>query len=232
MDFSAANLERLKQYFDQIWLDEAAYPAILPKTMEDVMSAISWCRQNGWKLLFVGSGHSFSARFKVPDRVLTLVSVARDGMSTPDLKDLTVEVESGVPVEAVDDYVKHNGFRLDNLPPDYEGTIGGLICGEFGSTIRNLIQGVDIVDGRAMSLRFGGRVRKNVSGFDIAGLFAGSRGRLGWLDRVYLRLTPLQAPFVPVKKRKLQTSMPETDGIFERIKSAFDPDSVFMTDFS
>ncbi len=218
--------------FAFIWLESASYPAVLPRSTEDVMSIIDWARTSGWRVLPVGKGHLFPPSFTVPNSVLTVVSLARDGISAPDPRDLVIEVEAGVPAKAVLRVANDAGFSLDNWPEDYPGTVGGLICGERGITVRHLLLGVDLVDGRARCLRFGGRVRKNVAGFDIAGVLAGSRGRLAWLDRVYLRLKPLKSPTINYQPSSLRTSAVEGDRTDRAVAGALDPDGVFLKTFA
>lgn len=109
-----------------------------------------------------------------------------------------------------------------------QGSVGGLICGERGYNLRHLLLGVEFIDGHGVNLSYGGKLRKDVSGFDVPGFFAGCRGILGWLDRIYLRLTPLHAP----KTRKNLVSPPSSivphHGLYQRIAEVFDPDHVFM----
>jgi FAD/FMN-containing dehydrogenase len=225
---STKNINQLKEQFCSIWVEGSAFPALKPLTGEDVMQVVVWCRENGWQILPVGDGHTFSDNFDIPSGVVTLLSISRDGIERPDPLDLALEVEAGVPSAAVINHVHQFGFRLDGWPEDYPGTVGGMICGVDGGKIRHLIMGVDIIDGRGRALRFGGRVRKDVSGFNIAGLFTASRGSLGWLDRVYLRLAPSgsstlgQATF---PQNKFSGSLKNP---YARVTRALDPDNVFM----
>ncbi len=220
--------ESIKSEFQDIFLEDAAYPAIMPVSCEQVMHAVNWCRKSGWKLLPAGRGHSFGDKFKVPENVLTILSLSRTHVRELCTEDLTVEAEAGTPVQDLKAYVMDQGFRLDGLPSDYEGTIGGLICGDRGIQLRHLLLGADIVDGTGKSLRFGGKVRKNVAGFDVAGLFAGSKGRIGWLDRVYLRLLPLKASKTGYYPSRIRTSSAPTQEIYATVSGALDPFHIFF----
>jgi len=224
--------QKIETSLSDIWVADAAYPAVLPESIEDVMRAINLCRQLSIRMLFVGQGSSFSSKFNVPDNVLTVVNLKREGISVPDAKDMVVEVEAGVPAQSASRNIQEAGFRLDGWPDDYSGTVAGLICGEKGGKYRNLILGMDIVDGRGRCLRFGGRVRKNVSGFDVPGLFAGSHGRIGWMDRIYLRLTPVQSQNISILSRPPRTSVDDCVGILDEVSKAFDPDGLFLKTFS
>lgn len=228
MSAPIGTVANVRDTFGDLWVEGAAFPALMPGSTEDVMQAVVWCRENGWRIFPVGRGHTFGERHIVPSGVLTLITLSREGISEPDPRDLAIEVETGVPSEVLVARVHDSGFRLDGWPVDYPGTVGGLICGERGGQLRHLVLGMDVVDGRGRSLRFGGRVRKNVSGFDVAGLFTGSRGRLGWVDRVYLRLTPGGAPELGRTAVPPRTAMVPPSGLYERVAGALDPDGVFL----
>ncbi len=221
-----------QERFGDIWLEDASFPAVLPRSTEEVMSVIDWARQSGWRVLPVGRGHHFPSSFSVPNSVLTVVTLARDGVSDPDPRDLVLEAETGVPANLAKELAAQAGFRLEGWPEDYPGTVGGVLCGEKGVSLRHLVLGADIVDGRARCLRFGGRVRKNVAGFDVGGLLLGSRGRMAWLDRVYLKLTPLKAPSTAYRPSSLRTSPEQGTDRELAVANAMDPDQVFLKTFA
>lgn len=223
------SLQSLKTTFSDIWLDDVAFPAVEPTTTEQVMQIMNWCRSKGWRVLPVGRGNSFGEYFQVPSGVLTVITLSRDGVSEPDPLDLVIEVESGVPANDLLAHVREYGFRLDDWPEDYSGTVGGVVCGENGPGVRHLILGADIIDGRGRALRFGGRVRKNVSGFDVASALAGSRGALAWVDRLYLRLTPDAAQPLGRTAYPPRTAVTEVSHpVYKSVIRALDPDSVFF----
>ena len=60
----------------------------------------------------------------------------------------------------------------------------------MAAQLRDFVLGVEMVDGRGELLRFGGRVIKNVAGFDVSRLMAGSLGTLGLLTEVTLKTVP------------------------------------------
>lgn len=228
MSAAPGNISVLHSSFKELWVEDTVTPALLPSTSEDVQRIIVWCRENKWRILPVGEGHSFSSGFQVPGGVVTVLTHGRDGVSEPDPLDLVIEAESGVPANVVNSQVQSAGFRLDGWPEGYDGTVGGLLCGTEGPRLRHLVLGVDTIDGRGRAMRFGGRVRKNVSGFDIAGLMIGSQGRIGWMDRVYLRLTPSGAPEVKRSAQPARTVSRALTGLYLKVSRALDPDDVFL----
>ncbi len=113
--------------------------------------------------------------------------------------DLTCIVEGGVRLSALRDALAVQGQRL-SLDPPGDPTVGeclledlsGPLAHRFG-TMRDLVIGVTVVLPDGMRASSGGKVVKNVAGYDLAKLFCGSRGRLGSVERLALRLHPLPA---------------------------------------
>jgi len=113
--------------------------------------------------------------------------------------DLTCVVQSGMRVSALQATLREHRQRF-SLDPPGDPTLGecllddlsGPLRHRFG-TMRDLVIGVTVVlpDGTRASA--GGKVVKNVAGYDLGKLFCGSRGRLGTVERLALRLHPLPA---------------------------------------
>src|SRR6202171_4547534 len=85
-------------------------------------------------------------------------------------------------------------------PPHFgaDATLGGCIAAGLsgprrphGGAVRDHMLGVRVLDGRGDELSFGGRVMKNVAGFDVSRLIAGSLGTLGIILEVSLKCQPL-----------------------------------------
>jgi glycolate oxidase FAD binding subunit len=113
--------------------------------------------------------------------------------------DLTCTVEAGIRVAALNRALAKHGQRL-SLDPPGDPTIGACLAASrsgplrhrFGAP-RDLVLGVTLVlaDGTVASA--GGKVVKNVAGYDLGKLVCGSAGRLAFIARVSLRLHPLPA---------------------------------------
>jgi glycolate oxidase FAD binding subunit len=118
---------------------------------------------------------------------------------------LTLVVRAGTPLAEVERVLAAEGQRLAFEPPDLralcgcEGvsTIGGVVAANASGprrvqagACRDFLLGVRFVDGTGAVVKNGGRVMKNVTGYDLARLMAGSRGMLGVLTEVALKVLP------------------------------------------
>jgi glycolate oxidase FAD binding subunit len=111
--------------------------------------------------------------------------------------DLTCTVEAGITLGALRDALGPHGQRL-SLDPPGDPTVGACLAGNLSGPLRHrfgaprdLVLGVTLVlaDGTVASA--GGKVVKNVAGYDLGKLVCGSRGGLALIARVSLRLHPL-----------------------------------------
>jgi glycolate oxidase FAD binding subunit len=110
--------------------------------------------------------------------------------------DLTCIVEAGVLVRDLNERLAEHGQMLALDPPG-NPTVGACLAANLSGprrhrfgTARDLVIGVTVVLADGTVASSGGKVVKNVAGYDLAKLFCGSEGRLGLIARVALRLHP------------------------------------------
>lgn len=116
--------------------------------------------------------------------------------------ELVVTAGAGTPLAQVQALLAASGQCLPFEPPHFGpgATVGGMVAAGLSGparasvgAVRDYVLGVRLINGRAEHLRFGGQVMKNVAGYDISRLMAGSWGRLGVLTEVSLKVLA-QAP--------------------------------------
>jgi glycolate oxidase FAD binding subunit len=114
--------------------------------------------------------------------------------------ELVITARAGTSLEAIESEMRARGQMLAFEPPHFGegGTLGGAVaCGlsgprrPYAGAVRDLILGVRVVDGLGEHLVFGGRVMKNVAGFDVSRLMTGALGTLGVIAEVSLKCLPL-----------------------------------------
>jgi glycolate oxidase FAD binding subunit len=113
--------------------------------------------------------------------------------------DLTCIVEAGLRVGALQAALAEHGQRL-SLDPPGDPTLAECVLHDLSGplrhrygTMRDLVIGITVVLPDGMRASSGGKVVKNVAGYDLAKLFCGSRGRFGSVERLALRLHPAPA---------------------------------------
>ena len=111
--------------------------------------------------------------------------------------DLTCTVEAGIRLSALRAALGAKGQRL-SLDPPGDPTVGACLARRLSGPLshrygmpRDLVLGVTLVLGDGTAVSSGGKVVKNVAGYDLGKLVCGSEGRLGLIARVALRLHPL-----------------------------------------
>jgi glycolate oxidase FAD binding subunit len=131
------------------------------------------------------------------DRLLT---TAYAGIVDYDPTELVITARAGTALADVERTMRDAGQMLGFEPPHFGAgaTLGGAIAAglsgprrPYAGAVRDFVLGVRVIDGRGDDLTFGGRVMKNVAGFDVARLMTGALGTLGIVAEVSLKCLPL-----------------------------------------
>jgi len=172
--------------------------AFAPASVDECGEVMAQAARERFRLGFVGGGTALGlgARPDALDAVVRTERLARILEYAP--ADMVIVAEAGVTLAALQREVAQHGQRLAIDPPWPErATIGGLIAtGGFGPLrqryggIRDLIIGVTLVRADGEIARGGGKVVKNVAGFDLPKVLCGSLGTLGLIAAAAFRLHP------------------------------------------
>jgi glycolate oxidase FAD binding subunit len=154
----------------------------------------------GGSVEVVGSG---SKRFYGESLdTLPMEVAAHSGIIDYDPAELVITLRAGCRLREVEALLAEHrqmfGFEAPHFGP--EATIGGMVASGlagprrgFAGNIRDFVLGVKMLDGRGEVLQFGGRVIKNVAGFDLSRVLVGSLGTLGVILEVSIRVVPMYA---------------------------------------
>jgi glycolate oxidase FAD binding subunit len=174
-------------------------PIQTPSTVSELAGILKECQ--GRKVLPLGQGSKWGWAHSVEPVDLVLSTRGLRRLIDHAAADLTVTVEAGMTLAELQPILAERGqwWPVDPLYPD-RATLGGIIAtADTGSLrwryggIRDLLLGIAWVRADGEVAKAGGRVVKNVAGYDLMKLFTGSLGSLGILTQVSLRLYPLPA---------------------------------------
>ena len=167
---------------------------------EAFLQAVANARADGQRLSIVGSGSKSALTGDANSAEARLLStVEHRGIVDYRPDELVVTVRTGTPLRELNQTLAREGQMLGCEPPEFRGlgTVGGVVAAGLAGPgrvwrggVRDTVLGVEMINGQAERLRFGGQVMKNVAGFDISRLQAGAFGMLGLLLEVSLKVLP------------------------------------------
>ena len=178
--------------------------ALAPASLEEAALALRTATDHRMKVLIWGGGNHQGYGHRIyPDVVLVTTSLDRVEVWEPE--DLTLVADGGVTVARVEEMLAEH--RQTTLLPAHSptSTIGGTLAAglsgyhrfRYGPTRDRLLE-TRVVTGDGRTVRSGGRVVKNVTGYDIPRLMVGALGRLGLIGSVCLKLAPTPEAAVTV----------------------------------
>ncbi len=171
---------------------------ITPSTEEEVAGTLREASQAGQKVrLFGGNTKSWLGNAYVPTD-LAISTRQLDQLVDYQPEDLTITVGAGTTLARLQEILGEQGQFLPLDPPELDGqTLGGLLASNrtgprrlLYGTLRDLLIGCRFVLADGSIGHSGGRVVKNVAGYDLHKLFIGSMGTLGLLTEVTFKVLP------------------------------------------
>lgn len=156
-----------------------------PQRLSEVAAAIGAAAGRGARVSIEREGGDVVLSLRRLDRILE-----------HEAGDLTVTVEAGITLSALNGALAEHGQMLALDPPGDPAVGAAVAADAFGPRAyrygrpRDLVLGITAVLGDGLVASAGGKVVKNVAGYDLSKLFCGSRGRLGALVRASFRLHP------------------------------------------
>ena len=141
-----------------------------------------------------------------------------NGITSYEPSELVVTVKAGTPLAELEATLAEKNQCLPFEPPHFEKlwgtvaepidilpafaktqtTVGGMVAAGLSGpsrassgSVKDFVLGVDMVNGKGEALHFGGTVMKNVAGYDVSRLMAGSMGTLGLITEVSLKVLPI-----------------------------------------
>jgi glycolate oxidase FAD binding subunit len=176
-----------------------------PRDAKEVEDAVQWALGEGKALEIVGHG-SKRGIGRPAQNDLTLDLSGLSGVTLYEPEELVLSARAGTPIAEIEALVASKGQQLAFEPIDYgpllggpagRGTIGGVLAANLAGprrikagAARDHFLGFAAVSGRGETFNSGGRVVKNVTGYDLCKLMAGSWGTLATMTGVTIKVLP------------------------------------------
>lgn len=180
---------------------------------EALVDRVKQAHEAGTPLAIAGSGSkAFYGHPLVGD---TLSTREHAGIVNHEPTELVLTARAGTPLEEVETALAEEGQQFPFEPPHFGegGTLGGAIAAglagprrPYGGSVRDMVLGLRLINGRGELMRFGGEVMKNVAGYDVARLNVGALGTLGVITEVSLKVLP-----APASTATLTLDLPMSD---------------------
>src|SRR5438046_5108898 len=173
-----------------------AVPRVAPASPDAVALLLGTAREEGWRVRLEGAGTWLPADAPAD---LALTTRRLDHVPAVEPQDLSATAEAGIGCDLLRQQLADRGTWLALDPPGLAGrTLGSVVATAtagplrhgFGA-VRDHLLGVTFVTGDGRLVQSGGRVMKNVAGYDLTRLTAGGFGAFGVIVLVHLRLRAL-----------------------------------------
>ncbi len=175
-------------------------PSALAPALAGWIEQIEQARLEGRRLRIVGAGSKAFLHPPHDPALIELRTSAHRGIVAYEPSELVVTARAGTPLAEIEALLAEQGQYLAFEPPQFGpgATLGGAVAAGLSGparasvgALRDFVLGVHVLNGRGQYLEFGGQVMKNVAGYDLSRLYAGSLGSLGVLAQVSLKVLPL-----------------------------------------
>ncbi len=180
-------------------------PTIKPRDAKELRQAVEWALNDNVTLDVRGTGSKLAlGKPMAAAQVLDISDLS--GVVDYAPEELVVTLRAGTPMREIEALLAQRNQMLAFEPPDLgpllgreagEGTLAGAVLGNLAGprrlsagAARDHLLGFSGVNGRGEAFKSGGKVMKNVTGYDLSKLLAGSWGTLAVLDEVSVKVLP------------------------------------------
>ena len=177
----------------------APMPLERPRSVEEVQDLVGQARAQGQAVFPVGGRTCLDLGYPPSRTGVALDLCGLDEVVDYPARDMTITVQAGLTWARLQETLAAEGQRLPvDVPLPQRATVGGAIASNpsgprrygFGS-LRDYVIGISVVNDRGEVVKAGGRVVKNVAGYDLCKLYTGSLGTLGIIVQITLKVRPI-----------------------------------------
>ena len=202
----------------------------MTSSLDPIVERIKTAASTGTPLRIRGGGTKDFYGQSLQGEILDTTSL--NGITSYEPSELVVTVKAGTPLAELEAVLAEKNQCLPFEPPHYkkiwgtasepiemlpkfartQTTVGGMVAAGLSGPsrassggVKDFILGVNMVNGKGEELRFGGTVMKNVAGYDVSRLMAGSMGTLGLITEVSIKVLPVAPAEATLKFECSQT---------------------------
>ncbi|RKU23811.1 hypothetical protein C6503_02390 [Candidatus Poribacteria bacterium] len=174
---------------------------VLPASVQEMQEVLRFAAKENLSVMPAGAGTKLGIG-NLPKKLDVVLATTRlNGVVEYEPADLTVTVEAGIRLAALQSVLAQHQQYLALDPPYADRcTLGGIVATNASGSLRmrygaarNQVLGLRVVHANGTAVKSGGKVVKNVAGYDLNKLYIGAFGTLGIITEVTLKLSPIPA---------------------------------------
>ena len=175
------------------------YPIVAPASVQELIELVRQTRSTN-QALYPFGGKTMLDLGLIPSKPGTAVDMrSLNRIIDYPSRDMTITIQAGITIQRLKEILLAEKQRLAvDVPFAEQATVGGAVAANasgprrFGlGTLRDYIIGISLVNDEGFEVKAGGRVVKNVAGYDLMKLYTGALGTLGIVTQLTLKLKPL-----------------------------------------
>lgn len=174
---------------------------VLPASVQEIQEVLRFASKRDLSVMPAGAGTKLGIG-NLPEKLDVVLATTRlNRVVEYEPADLTVTVEAGIRLAALQSVLAQHQQYLALDPPYADRcTLGGIVATNASGSLRmrygaarNQVLGLRVVHANGTAVKSGGKVVKNVAGYDLNKLYIGAFGTLGIITEVTLKLSPIPA---------------------------------------
>ncbi len=178
--------------------DFGPLPLRHPASIADLAECVREAIAAGQAVYPVGGGTQLGRGLPPTRPGVAIATTALDQVLDYPARDMTITVQAGISLARLNNLLATENQRLPiDVPRAVQATLGGAMAANVSGprryghgTLRDYVIGISVVNDEGHEIKAGGRVVKNVAGYDLCKLYVGSLGTLGIISQVTLKLKP------------------------------------------
>ena len=185
-----------EQHGKDISFHEAHLPdaVVFAESAEEVQQIVQLCARHKTPIIAFGTGTSLEGHISAPNGGISLDVGRMNKVLAVNEADLDVVVQPGVTRKQLNEYIRATGLFFP-IDPGADASLGGMASTRASGTnavrygtMRENVLALQVVTADGRLMRLGRRARKSAAGYDLVKLFVGSKGTLGIITEITLRL--------------------------------------------